>query len=188
MIYFIHQDWNQPTFAWVICRAVASLTFPGGQEFQFPHFFLKFWSILLIFPQTFLIFFLIMALRVGKSPTQEGPGYATGYLGLTHGLKFWSTWPEGPSRPHSNPPTNGLGALEISLLFCNSFTCNGLGALSCSFNMVLKMDALQNPYFKVWVLLILARGSSYFYMLRSMICFIQDSKVSEIGCTHLPKE
>ena len=57
-------------------RAVASLTVPGGQEFHFPHFFLKFRS---IFPQTFLIFFLILALRVGKSPTREGPGYATGW-------------------------------------------------------------------------------------------------------------
>ena len=40
---------------------------PGGQEFHFPHFFLKFRS---SFPETFLIFFLILALR-------EGPGYAT---------------------------------------------------------------------------------------------------------------
>ena len=59
----------------VFIRAVASLTVPGGQEFHFPHFFLKFRS---IFPQTLLIFFLILALRVGKSPTREGPGYATG--------------------------------------------------------------------------------------------------------------
>ena len=59
-------------------RAVASLTVPGGQEFHFPPFFLKFWSIFLIFPQTLLIFFLILALRVGDSPTREGPGYATG--------------------------------------------------------------------------------------------------------------
>ena len=28
-------------------------------------------------------------------------------------------------------PTNGLGALEISLLFCYSLTCDGLGALKC---------------------------------------------------------
>ena len=60
-------------------RAVASLTVPGGQEFHFPHFFLKFLLIFLIFPQTLLIFFLILALRVGDSPTQKGPGYATGY-------------------------------------------------------------------------------------------------------------
>ena len=58
-------------------RAVASLTVPGGQEFHFPHFFLKFRSNFLIFPQTLLIFFLILALRVGESPTREGPGYAT---------------------------------------------------------------------------------------------------------------
>ena len=45
------------TAGWsMIDRAVASLTFPGGQEFHFPQFFLKFWS---IFPQTLLIFFLI---------------------------------------------------------------------------------------------------------------------------------
>ena len=57
--------------------AVASLTVPGGQEFHFSQFFLKFQSIFLIFPQTLLIFFLILALQVGKSPTREGPGYAT---------------------------------------------------------------------------------------------------------------
>ena len=61
-----------------VCRAVASLTVPGGQEFHFPHFFLKFQSIFPTFPQTLLIFFLILALRVSDSPTQEGPGYATG--------------------------------------------------------------------------------------------------------------
>ena len=58
-------------------RAVASLTVPGGQEFHFPHFFLKFGSSFLTFPQIFLIFFLILTLRVGKLPTREGPGYAT---------------------------------------------------------------------------------------------------------------
>ena len=61
-------------------RTVASLTVPGGQEFHFPHFFLKYRS---IFPQTLLIFFLILALRVGDSPTREGPGYATGVAPLT---------------------------------------------------------------------------------------------------------
>ena len=59
-------------------RAVASLTVPGGQEFHFPLFFLKFRSIFLIFPHTLLIVFLILALRVGESRTREGPGYATG--------------------------------------------------------------------------------------------------------------
>ena len=59
-------------------RAVASFTVSGGQEFHFAHFFLKFLSIFLIFPQTLLIVFLILALRVGESsPTLEGPGYAT---------------------------------------------------------------------------------------------------------------
>ena len=57
-------------------RAVANLTVPGGQEFHF-HCFLKFRSIFLIFPQILLIFFLILALRVGESHTREGPGYAT---------------------------------------------------------------------------------------------------------------
>ena len=58
--------------------AVASLTIPGGQEFHFSHFSLKFRSIFLIFPQTLLILFLMLALRVGESPTREGPGYVTG--------------------------------------------------------------------------------------------------------------
>ena len=49
-------------------RAVASLTVPGSQEFHFPHFFLKFWSIFLIFPQTLLISFLILALRGASRP------------------------------------------------------------------------------------------------------------------------
>ena len=68
---------SQNAHACMICRAVASLTVPGGREFHFPHFFLKFRSIFLTFPQFFLIFFLILALRVGESPTREGPGYAT---------------------------------------------------------------------------------------------------------------
>ena len=50
-------------------RAVASLIVPGGQEFHFPYFFLKFRSNFLIFPQTLLVFFLILALRVGELPT-----------------------------------------------------------------------------------------------------------------------
>ena len=65
-------------------RAVASLTVPGGQEFHFPHFFLKFRSNFLIFPQTLHIFFLILALRVGDSPTREGPAHAT--AGTPHTL------------------------------------------------------------------------------------------------------
>ena len=46
-------------------KAVASLTVPGGQEFHFPHFFLKFWLVFLIFPQT-LLFFLILTFWVGE--------------------------------------------------------------------------------------------------------------------------
>ena len=34
----------------------------------------------LIFPQTLLFFFLILVLRVGGSPTREGPSYATAFL------------------------------------------------------------------------------------------------------------
>ena len=56
---------------------MASLTVPGGQEFHFPRFFLKFRSIFLIFPQTLLIVFLNLVFQVGDSPTREGPGYAT---------------------------------------------------------------------------------------------------------------
>ena len=47
-------------------KAVASLTIHVGKISTF-----------LIFPQILLIFFLILALQVGKSPTREGPGYAT---------------------------------------------------------------------------------------------------------------
>ena len=72
-------------------RAVASLTVPGGQEFHFPYFFLKFQLIFLIFPQTLLIFFLIFALRVGESPTREGPGYATEHAQIWVGYG----WPAG---------------------------------------------------------------------------------------------
>ena len=50
---------------------------PGWARVPLSSFFLKFRSIFLIFPQTLLIFFLILALRVGKSPPREGPGYAT---------------------------------------------------------------------------------------------------------------
>ena len=63
-------------------------------------------------------------------------------------------------RPHNNrrhgrpmgfcAPTNVLGALESSLLFCHSLTGNGLGTLSCLFKMALKMSVLQNPYFEAW--------------------------------------
>ena len=58
-------------------RAVASLTVPGWQLVPLSSFFLKFRSISCIFPQTSLIFFLILALRVGDSPTRKGPGYDT---------------------------------------------------------------------------------------------------------------
>ena len=54
----------------------------GWARFPPSSFFLKFWPIWLIFPQNFLIFILILALRVGKSPTREGPGYTTGLITL----------------------------------------------------------------------------------------------------------
>ena len=54
-----------------VSRAVASLTVLGGQELHFPHLSLKFQSIFLIFPQTLLIFFLILVVRVGESLTRE---------------------------------------------------------------------------------------------------------------------
>ena len=57
-------------------RAVASLTVPGGQEFHFHHFLPQIWIKL----SYFLISFLMLALRVGKSPTREGPGYATDHI------------------------------------------------------------------------------------------------------------
>ena len=60
-------------------RAVASLTVPVGQDLHFPRSFLKFRSIFHIFPQTFLIFFLILTLWVGDSSTRKGPGFATDY-------------------------------------------------------------------------------------------------------------
>ena len=46
---------------------------PGWARVPLSSFFPKFWSFFLIFPQIFLIFFLILALRVGNSPTREGP-------------------------------------------------------------------------------------------------------------------
>ena len=48
-------DWGlHKSFQRKPIRAVAILTVPGGQEFHFPHFFLKFRSIFLIFAQTYL--------------------------------------------------------------------------------------------------------------------------------------
>ena len=59
------------------CRADASLPIPGGQEFHFPHISSNCDKFSIFFPQTLLISFLILALRVGDSPTREGPSYAT---------------------------------------------------------------------------------------------------------------
>ena len=58
---------------------------PGWAKLPLSSFFLKFRSIFPTFPQNFIIFFLTLALRVGESPTREGPGYATGlnYIGYS---------------------------------------------------------------------------------------------------------
>ena len=66
-------------------------------------------------------------------------GYSWPGLTITEGIEGQWT---------SVPPTNGLGTLEISLLFCYSLTCNSLGAPSCPFKIALKMGALQKPYFE----------------------------------------
>ena len=58
-------------------RPVASLTLPGGQDKNISSIFPLFSAFSLIFPQFFLIFFLIEVVRVGESPTRKGPGYAT---------------------------------------------------------------------------------------------------------------
>ena len=98
IVYRIRQEWECQMcslyaeaclFAFFVFRVVASLTGPGGQEFHFPYFFLKFWSIFLIFRQTVLIFFLILTLRVGDSPTWEGPGYATVCFAISSTFSFW---------------------------------------------------------------------------------------------------
>ena len=60
-----------------MCVGVGQPHCPGWARVSFSSFFLKFLSIIFIFPQIFLIFVLILALRVGDSPTREVPGYAT---------------------------------------------------------------------------------------------------------------
>ena len=51
-----------------INRVIASLIVPGRHEFNFPHSFLKFRSISLIFPQSFLNFFLILTKEALATP------------------------------------------------------------------------------------------------------------------------
>ena len=58
-------------------RGVARLSTSGGQERNISSIFLILLLFSPIFPQFFLIFFLNLVLRVGSSPTREGPGYAT---------------------------------------------------------------------------------------------------------------
>ena len=62
---FAVESSNRPLLIQRGFRAVASITVPGGQWFHFPHSFLKVQSIFVLFPQKFLIFFLILALRPG---------------------------------------------------------------------------------------------------------------------------
>ena len=62
------------------CRVVARLATPGGQERNISLFFLIVLLFSLIFPQFSLFFFINLVLRVGGSPTREGPGYATAHL------------------------------------------------------------------------------------------------------------
>ena len=50
---------------------------PGWARLPLSTFFPQISINFLIFPQIFLISFLILVLRVGESPTREGPGYAT---------------------------------------------------------------------------------------------------------------
>ena len=61
-------------------RGVARLATSGGQERNISLLFLILLLFSFIFPEFFLIFFLNLMLRVGNSPTQEGPDYATGRL------------------------------------------------------------------------------------------------------------
>ena len=70
---------------------------PGWAKVPLSSFFLKFRSIFPTFPQTFLIFFLTLALRVGDSPTREGPGYAIDSRGGQPTAWAASTSPSPPS-------------------------------------------------------------------------------------------
>ena len=69
-------------------RVVASLSFPDGQDKDISSIFPHFPVCSLIFPQSFSLFFLILVFRVGGSPTQEDPGYATGDEGFLRVFLF----------------------------------------------------------------------------------------------------
>ena len=71
----------------VMCRAVAGLSLPGGQDRMISSTFPHFPVASLIFPQFFFIFFLILVFRVGSSPTREGPGSRA----LATPLVMWPT-------------------------------------------------------------------------------------------------
>ena len=80
-------------------RAVASLTVPGGQEFHFPQFFLKFWSFFSYLSSNFTYFLPHFGPPGGESPTREGPGYATlinSKIWSPLGATFWFN-PQAPS-------------------------------------------------------------------------------------------
>ena len=105
----LHLHSKTPYVVTVLCRAVASLTVRVVKSSTFLIFFLKFWS---IFPQTLLIFFLIFALRVGKSPTREGPGYATG------AVTGW--WPrDGDDVVTILSPTSGTSGSYKTVYLCH---------------------------------------------------------------------
>ena len=63
---------------------------PGWARVPLSSFFPQILINFLIFPQTLLIFFLILALRVGDSPTREGPGYATAIVYQNLGLNEYT--------------------------------------------------------------------------------------------------
>ena len=75
-------------------------------------------------------------------------------------------------------PTTSIGTPESSLLFWYSLTCNGLGALNCSFEMTLKMGALENPYFEAWLLCL----DQNVWQCRGKCC----SKTYALGSNELP--
>ena len=69
----------------IISRAVASLTVPGEQEFEFPNFSSNFDQFFLFFAQTWLIFFLILALGGGRDVAHPTKALATPLIILIDG-------------------------------------------------------------------------------------------------------
>ena len=72
------------------CLQFSPVAKPGpkpyvGKSVTFHHFFSSFYQFL----SFFLIFFLVLDLHVDNSPTQEGPGYATGWPQLIEGRCYY---------------------------------------------------------------------------------------------------